>query len=172
MKRNNRKHKSLYFDREKKLKITVALLVALSGILAGIAELFSNCGCCCINAVECDLCPVKIALLIVNVLAVITALIADIIGICEYGKIPTDDIGNQCYDCPYFEQLSDIEEYYSDDSDKNITLKAITETKAEKDKNAPDKRMSKQNRTFLCSLITTAISFALLCVSVMVIAVI
>ena len=81
MKRNNMKHKSLYFDREKKLKITVALLVALSGILAGIAELFSNCGCCCINSVECDLCPVKIALLIVNVLAVITALIADIIGI-------------------------------------------------------------------------------------------
>ena len=35
------------FSKEKKLKITAALLVALSGILAGIVELFSNCGCCC-----------------------------------------------------------------------------------------------------------------------------
>ena len=40
---------TLYFDKEKKLKITAALLVALSGILAGIVDLFSNCGCCCVN---------------------------------------------------------------------------------------------------------------------------
>lgn len=167
MKRNNRKHKSLYFDKEKKLKITVALLVALSGILAGIAELFSNCGCCCINAVECDLCPVKIILLSLNVAAVVISFIADIIGICEYGKHDFDVI---CEHCPHIPKLEGIDEYYVENNDKK-SLKIIDEMPKTQNK-LSDKRMSKQKRTFLCSLITTAISFALLCVSVMVIAVI
>lgn len=161
----------LYFDKEKKLKITAALLVALSGILAGIVELFSNCGCCCVNGVDCDLFLVKIVLLVLNVAAVLAALVADIMGICEYGKIPTDNIDNQCFDCPYYEELPNIADTYYSDDEKDKTIKAIVET-PKKDTTAPDKRLSKQNGIFICSLITTAISFVLLCISALVVAII
>lgn len=180
------KKNKMYFDKEKKLKITVALLIALSGILAGIVELFSNCGCCCVNAVKCDLCPVKIILLVVNVVAVLTALIADIIGICEYGKTSfnggktkkkckkkKDDF--ETAEFPEDEkELPNIEDTYyrDDDSDTKQTLEYVTEAPAEKDTDAPDERTNENNKIFLCSLITTAISFVMLCVSVVVITII
>lgn len=160
-----KKKQKLYFDKEKKLKITAALLVALSGILAGIVELFSNCGCCCGNVIDRDICPVKIALLVVNVVAVLTALAADIIGIIEYGKKDEIEAAGFTYDK---EDLTNIEDTYGDE---NKTLKVITETQ-KKDTSTRDKEMRKQNRIFLCSLITTAFSVFLLCVSVVVLAVI
>lgn len=161
------------FEKEKKLKITAALLVALSGILAGIVELFSNCGCCCGNVVDCDICPVKIALLVVNILAVLTALTADIIGIIEYGKHDYDVI---CSDCPHNPPLKSIdEEYYVED--EPATLKCETQAPVEKtvDKRQPSteqKSTGDGNKIFMFSLISTAVSVFLLCVSVVVLAVI
>lgn len=156
------------FSKEKKLKITAALLVALSGILAGIVELFSNCGCCCVNVVDCEICHVKIALLVVNVVAVLTALAADIIGIIEYGKHDYDVI---CSDCPYSPKYKDCSEYHTDDDSKDKTLKIIAETQPSTDK--PKKESTGDgNKIFMFSLISTAVSVFLLCVSVVVLAVI
>lgn len=172
------KNNKLYFEKEKKLKITAALLVALSGILAGIVELFSSCGCCCVNVVECEICPVKIALLVVNIVAVLTALAADIIGIIEYGKaedktVIFDDI---CSDCPHNPPLKSIDgEYYAEDIP--ATLKCETQAPVEKtvDKRQPSTEKESTgdgNKIFMFSLISTAVSVFLLCVSAVALAVI
>lgn len=164
------------FEKEKKLKITAALLVALSGILAGIVELFSNCGCCCGNVVDCDICPVKIALLVVNISAVLTALVADIFGMIIYAKeektIIFDDI---CSDCPHNPPLKSIDgEYYAEDTP--ATLKCETQAPVEKtvDKRQPSEQKSTGdgNKIFMFSLISTAVSVFLLCVSAVALAVI
>lgn len=165
------------FEKEKKLKITAALLVALSGILAGIVELFSSCGCCCGNVVDCDICPVKIALLVVNILAVLTALVADIVGMIIYAKeektIIFDDI---CSDCPHNPPLKSIDgEYYAEDIP--ATLKCETQAPVEKtvDKRQPSteqKSTGDGNKIFMFSLISTAVSVFLLCVSAVALAVI
>lgn len=167
------------FSKEKKLKITAALLVALSGILAGIVELFSNCGCCCVNVVDCEICPVKIALLVVNVVAVLTALTADIIGIIEYGKHDYDVI---CSACPYNKPLGETDEFLNKyrGKDEPATLKCETQASVEKtvDKRQPSTDKPKKestgdgNKIFMFSLISTAVSVFLLCVSVVVLAVI
>lgn len=170
--------KKAKFSKEKKLKITAALFIALSGILAGIVELFSNCGCCCVNVVDCEMCPVKIALLVVNVVAVLTALAADIIGIIEYGKaedktVIFDDI---CSDCPHNPPLKSIdEEYYVED--EPAALKCEMQAPIEKtvDKQPPSAEKESTgdgNKIFMFSLISTAVSVFLLCVSVVVLAVI
>ena len=71
-------------SKEQMLKITVALLIALSGIIVGIIELFSS--CCCDKSTDDKVFLAKIILLGINVLAVLVTMCVDIKGIISYIK--------------------------------------------------------------------------------------
>ena len=168
------------FSKEQMLKITAALLVALSGILAGIVELFSN--CCCDKSVSGSLCVIEIIFLVINILAVMVAMFADVVGILTYSKtqevkeVKEIKVDVVCEKCPYQAELKNTDdEYYVADDDEKMPKERTTPTEqevtqAEQDTDKDNKKDS--NKVFFWSVISTAISFTLLCLSVVVLAII